>query len=602
MPVEITIVTGARKGERIELDSDLIRVGDDPSYEVYFNPEDDPEAEGRRATLVLEESGWRIRKTGSELLWVNQDAVEDSMPLRSGDTVRMSGMGPDLRFRLVSAHDAAARPGTAASESVARPGETEKAVSPAAGGEVAPEDDAVAAARATHCDAAATDEAEIARRVDDRQDKRKLLLFGGTALAVAVLVFVALGVGSMLSKNSEELAMPSDDGGLPAGPQGISAVPKMSKSEPKVGPDKKPAPRNTAGSSSGVRKMPPEETRRQRGALDSSAAIAKAEEAALPAKESEPRPAVAPEVDPIPAEPASPVPPKPGSKSAPLQRRLRTSAEMADPPASKRPTAKPVPPGPKHLTPGQIRERLDSFAGMGTESAGKSETKEADEKATAVDGRADLGPATPPPSAPESRKPVPSKDALDVANRMLRTVFEPQFEAVKRDIKMQDKINDLARLITELKVFAEDSTRDDAVRYQAHVLAIQETAKLGQIELAIEFSESLSRLFELDEVQQKLRVLEQANFEVPGAEFRKEAQHDMLLALGEVMAEVQKTKRFEESYNGLLLADVLLGLHEAVEKKYSHEADAFSDTLRTARENQAEFRARRIQNSEAKKD
>lgn len=112
MPVEITIVTGARKGECIELASDLIRVGDDPSHEIYFDPEDDPEAEGRRAVMVLEESGWRIRNNGSGLLWVNQDAVEGSTPLRSGDTVRMSDMGPDLRFKLISEHDVAAVAGS----------------------------------------------------------------------------------------------------------------------------------------------------------------------------------------------------------------------------------------------------------------------------------------------------------------------------------------------------------------------------------------------------------------------------------------------------------------------------------------------------------
>jgi len=112
MPVEITIVTGSRKGDRIQLETDLFRVGDDSSYEVYFAPEDDPEAEGRRAVIVLEESGWRIRNNGSGRLWVNQDAVEGSTPLRSGDTVRMSDMGPDLRFKLISEHDVA----TAASD------------------------------------------------------------------------------------------------------------------------------------------------------------------------------------------------------------------------------------------------------------------------------------------------------------------------------------------------------------------------------------------------------------------------------------------------------------------------------------------------------
>jgi len=613
MPVEITIVTGARKGECIQLKSDLIRVGDDPSFEIYFNPEDDPEAEGRRATLVLEESGWRIRNTGSRLLWVNQDAVEGSVPLRSGDTVRMSDMGPDLRFKLISAHDVPTPAGTDATERLGGPDETQEAVSPAAVGEVGPRGNATTGAHATHCEPSATDEGgnkdlldsvadvEVAQRID-RQGKRKLLFFGGSASAAAAVVFVALGVASMLSEKDEEVAMSGDDGGLPARPEGSFVDPKENEPDPEVEAEKKPAPPSSARPPSGVRKMSPEEARRRRDGLDSFAAIAKAEEAALRAKKSDADPAVDPAMDPAPAKPASPKAVPPSPKPEEPREELRSTAEMAKPPASKPPTVKPPSSIPSHLTPEQIRERLNSFAAMGREPTEKPVTNESDEKAPAVDRQADLIPVTPPPSAPESRKPVPSKDALDVADRMLHTVLEPQLEAVKRGLKTQNKINGLARLVTELKGFAEDSTRDDAVRYQAHIVAIRETAKLGQIQLAIGYTESLTRLFELDEVRQMLKALEQANFEIPGAEFREKAQHDMLLALGDVMAQVEKTKRFEENYNGLILADVLLDLHEAVQEKHSHEADDFSDALRTARENQARFRAYRIHNARAKED
>jgi len=102
MPVEISIISGARKGERIQLDSDSFQVGDDSACEVYFNPRKDPSVGGRRALIVFEESGWRIQNTGSGMLLVNQNVVEGPTPLRSGDIIRMSDMGPDMTFTLIS--------------------------------------------------------------------------------------------------------------------------------------------------------------------------------------------------------------------------------------------------------------------------------------------------------------------------------------------------------------------------------------------------------------------------------------------------------------------------------------------------------------------
>lgn len=99
MPVEIAIISGARKGERIQLESESFQIGDDSACDVYFNPRKDPPIGGRRALIRLEESGWRIRNTGAGTLLVNQNVVEDPSPLRSGDIIRMSDTGPDLTSR-----------------------------------------------------------------------------------------------------------------------------------------------------------------------------------------------------------------------------------------------------------------------------------------------------------------------------------------------------------------------------------------------------------------------------------------------------------------------------------------------------------------------
>ncbi|NLF73259.1 MAG: hypothetical protein GX575_29835, partial [Candidatus Anammoximicrobium sp.] len=59
MPVELTILSGAREGEAIQLDLDAFRVGDDPAAEVAFDPRHDPAGRGRLALVLREEAGWR---------------------------------------------------------------------------------------------------------------------------------------------------------------------------------------------------------------------------------------------------------------------------------------------------------------------------------------------------------------------------------------------------------------------------------------------------------------------------------------------------------------------------------------------------------------
>jgi hypothetical protein len=102
MSAEVTIISGSRKGEHIRLDCEAFEVGADSTCEIYFNPRKDPTIGGRRVLITLEESGWQIQNNGPGLIRVNQRVVQDSIPLRSGDVIRMSDMGPDLLFTLVS--------------------------------------------------------------------------------------------------------------------------------------------------------------------------------------------------------------------------------------------------------------------------------------------------------------------------------------------------------------------------------------------------------------------------------------------------------------------------------------------------------------------
>lgn len=103
MPVELTVLSGAREGEVIRLDSESFRLGDDAAAALRFDPRRDPAGRGRLALVVCEETGWRIQNQGTGSLLVNHTVVEGRAPLRSGDIIRLSSMGPDVRFSLVSA-------------------------------------------------------------------------------------------------------------------------------------------------------------------------------------------------------------------------------------------------------------------------------------------------------------------------------------------------------------------------------------------------------------------------------------------------------------------------------------------------------------------
>lgn len=100
--VEIFILSGARAGEQIVLDTTEFRVGSEPNCEIRFNPQQDVPAKGRSAVFRLMDDGWYVSCTGMGELLVNQEVVSGRMRIRSGDVLRMSAEGPDLSFSIVS--------------------------------------------------------------------------------------------------------------------------------------------------------------------------------------------------------------------------------------------------------------------------------------------------------------------------------------------------------------------------------------------------------------------------------------------------------------------------------------------------------------------
>ncbi len=118
MGVEILIVSGARRNERIALDCRAFQAGGDPNCEVFFDPRHDPAVKGRSAKFRLQEGGWYVRSSGGDM-WVGTQRIAGATHVRSGDVIRMSMAGPEFFFYIVA--DAKASPGNAPGDEIASP-------------------------------------------------------------------------------------------------------------------------------------------------------------------------------------------------------------------------------------------------------------------------------------------------------------------------------------------------------------------------------------------------------------------------------------------------------------------------------------------------
>jgi hypothetical protein len=99
MPVEITILSGSRQGERLTLNASAFTAGDLAIDAIAFPSTDN--VSGRRVAFRRDSEGWRLENLGAPPVLVNHQAVRRATRLRSGDVVRMSPTGPEISFRIV---------------------------------------------------------------------------------------------------------------------------------------------------------------------------------------------------------------------------------------------------------------------------------------------------------------------------------------------------------------------------------------------------------------------------------------------------------------------------------------------------------------------
>jgi hypothetical protein len=186
MAVEIFIVSGARRNERITLESRAFQVGCDPSCEVFFDPQRDTAAKGRTAKFCAQEGGWYVRCSGGEM-WIGSKRIVGATHVRSGDVVRMSPSGPEFSFSIVA--DVKAAPGKApgdAIDAVVTSAEKPRTAIP----QVQPEASGLSLASA---DTLATNRQATAAEVPTtagRERQRLIWIVGGLAVGILALVAV----------------------------------------------------------------------------------------------------------------------------------------------------------------------------------------------------------------------------------------------------------------------------------------------------------------------------------------------------------------------------------------------------------------------------
>jgi hypothetical protein len=99
MLVELSVLSGARRGETVVQRPTRLVIGDHPDSVLGFDPAQDKAAASRHVILDPSEEGWQIASPDRGIL-LGPRPLQGSLPLRSGDIIRLSASGPDVRFAL----------------------------------------------------------------------------------------------------------------------------------------------------------------------------------------------------------------------------------------------------------------------------------------------------------------------------------------------------------------------------------------------------------------------------------------------------------------------------------------------------------------------
>ena len=99
--IVLAVASGSRAGEMIGTNDNELMIGFDHDCFLRFSGEQYPHG-GGKVLMRRGPEGWYVLRVSGDSAFVNQHLLEDKLPLRSGDIVRLSSRGPDVQFTMQS--------------------------------------------------------------------------------------------------------------------------------------------------------------------------------------------------------------------------------------------------------------------------------------------------------------------------------------------------------------------------------------------------------------------------------------------------------------------------------------------------------------------
>jgi len=102
-PAYIRIASGAMAGTIYPVPLKNILIGEKDSCDVKLSATDYEKIRGREVEIILGTGGWKICETKrpedcSETIFIGHEACKTTLPVKSGDIIRLSDTGPDIQF------------------------------------------------------------------------------------------------------------------------------------------------------------------------------------------------------------------------------------------------------------------------------------------------------------------------------------------------------------------------------------------------------------------------------------------------------------------------------------------------------------------------
>jgi serine/threonine protein kinase len=99
--IVLAIASGARAGEMIGSNEHELMIGFDHDCFIRFSRDQYPWG-GGKVLMRRGPQGWYALRVSGDSAFVNQHALEEKCPLRSGDIIRLTSRGPDIQFTMQS--------------------------------------------------------------------------------------------------------------------------------------------------------------------------------------------------------------------------------------------------------------------------------------------------------------------------------------------------------------------------------------------------------------------------------------------------------------------------------------------------------------------